>query len=207
MEIPIQQDEAFLKALYQRYKYLQDYPCDFRGTLIDEAVSLGLIQSDDFLGALLGYPVEDVSLTLDYFSYLPAEVNRKLAHYRHLSPVQPWPQPIIGMAMAGDRGKVTGTHSIPVVLKNMGNAQLWYGQDCGFIFEAFLEGSIQKHREFEVLINQLWSLCEGFLKRQGITTLYTLARDPAFEEKWFYGHLERRGYQPIAPRSVVWCQS
>ncbi len=215
VENSIQHDQAFLKALYQRYKYLQDYPCDFRGTLIDEAMSLGIIQSDEFLGALLGYPVEAEPLSRDHFSYLPAAVNLKLNRYRHLSPVQPWPQPIIGVAMAGDslrdgraeRGEVTGIHSVPVVMRKVGNVQLWFGADCGFIFEAFLEHSMQEHKAFESLINQLWSLCEGSLKRQGITTLYTLARDPAFDETWFRGHLERRGYIPLSQESVVWCKA
>lgn len=56
MEIPIQQDEAFLSALYRRYNYLQDFPCEFRGMFLEEASSLGMLQTDGFLGALLGYP-------------------------------------------------------------------------------------------------------------------------------------------------------
>jgi hypothetical protein len=207
MELSIQQDQVFLKALYQRYTYLQDYPCEIKGMFIDAAVSLGIIQSDGFLGALLGYPVEIEPLSGDHFSYLPPEVNLKLCHYRHLTPVQPWPQPIIGVAMAGDQGEVTGVHSVPVVLRKIGNVRLWYGGDCGLIFEAFLESTLQKHREYEALINQLWALCEVFLQEQGVTTTYTLARDPAFDETWLQGHLERRGYQPIAQESVVWVKN
>jgi hypothetical protein len=111
MEKPIQEDERFLKMLYNRYSYLQDFSCEFKGMFIDDAVSLGILHSDEFLGAVLAYPIEEETLTRDHFPYLPPEVNLKLSYYRQPTPVQPRPQPIIGVAMAGDRGAVTGTHS------------------------------------------------------------------------------------------------
>jgi hypothetical protein len=203
MEKPIQQDKAFLKAMYDRYSYLQDFPCEFKG-IIEEALSLGTLHSDEFLGLLIAYPTEEEILTHDHFPYLPPEVNLKISHYRQLTPVQPRPQPIIGVAMAGDRGQVTGTHRIPVVLDRIGNCQVRYGSDVGFIFEAFLERSIQGHDDFELLMNQVWLLCEEYLKRQGVKTIYTLARDPILNESWFRGHLGRRRYSPIEEDSVVW---
>lgn len=106
--------------------------------------------------------------------------------------------------MAGDQGRVTGIHSIPVVLQKVGNVQVWFGGSVGLIFEAFLERSLQEHSDFESLINQLWSLVESYLQGQGVTQIYTLARDPAFDEDWFKGHLTRRDYQPMAEESVVW---
>jgi hypothetical protein len=133
METPIQQDKDFLNALYKRFDYLQDFPCEFKGAFIDDTVSLGTIYSDEFLGAVLAYPIEEETLTRDHFPYLPPEVNLKLSHYRQPTPVQPRPQPIIGVAMAGDRGAVTGTHSISVVLDRIGNCQIWFGDDVGFI--------------------------------------------------------------------------
>jgi hypothetical protein len=206
METLIQDDQSFLRALYQRYDYLQDFPCDFKGMFIEDALSLGMLHSDDFLGAVLGYPVEDFK-TRDhnYFPFLPAEGNLRLSSYRHLTPVIPWPQLIIGVAMGGgDQGKVTGIHRVPVILHKIGNCQVWYGQNVGLIFEAFLEGSVQQDPSFEILMNQFWSICEGFLLGQGVTQVYTVGRDPALDDAWFRGHLERRGYQPLSAESVTW---
>jgi hypothetical protein len=207
MEIPIHENQAFLNLLYRRYDYLQDFPCEFRGTFIEDARSLGVLYSDDFPGAVLGYPVEFTegkSLSRDHFPFLPVEINLKLSKYRLLTPVQPWPQPIIGVAMAGNRGEVTGIHSTPVMLNKVGNCQVWYGQDVGLIFEAFLEGQVQQDSGFEALMNQLWSICEDFLAAQGVSQIYALARDPALDENWFRDHLQRRGYRPVNEGSVTW---
>jgi hypothetical protein len=152
METPIQENQEFLDLLYKRYAYLQDFPCEFKGMFIDDAMSLGTIHSDDFLGAVLGYPVEEFKTRdRNYFPFLPAEVNLKLRSYRQLMPIMPWPQPILGVAMSGDRGEVTGVHSVPVMLHKVGSCQLWYGQDVGFIFEAFLEGRVQSDQSFDSL--------------------------------------------------------
>jgi hypothetical protein len=204
MEIPIQQDQEFLQQLYKRYDYLQDLTCELKGKFIEDAVKLGMIYSDDFLGAVLGYPVEPELLSRNHFPFIPAEVNLKLCKYRHLTPVQPWPQPSIGVTMTGDRGHVTGVHSVPVNLKNIGNCQVWYGQDVGFIFEAFLEEPEQARRDFESLINQVWTICEDYLIDQGVTQIFTVARDPIFDTAWFEGYLQRRGYQPITEGAIAW---
>jgi hypothetical protein len=208
METPIHEDQAFLDQLYKHYDYLQDYPCEFRAMFIEDALSLGIIHSDDFLGAVLGYPVEEFK-TRDhnYFPYLPPEANLKLSSYRHLTPVIPSPQPIIGVAMAGDRGTVTGIHGVPVILHQIGNCQVWYGHDVALIFECFLEGRVQQDPGFEVLMNQLWSICEEFLMGQGVSQIYALGRDPALDDTWFQGHLERRGYQPLTEKSVTWVKA
>jgi hypothetical protein len=205
METKIQDDQAFLDLLYKRYDYLQDFPCEFKGMFIEDALSLGMLHSDDFLGAVLGYPEEEFKMRdRNYFPFLPTKVNLKLCKYRHLTPVVPWPQPIIGVAMAGNRGEVTGIHSTPVMLNKVGNCQFWYGQDEGLIFEAFLEGKVQQDSGFEALMNQLWSICEDFLAAQGVSQIYALGRDPALDDAWFRGHLERRGYQPLSAESVTW---
>lgn len=205
METPIQENQAFLSLLYKRYDYLQDFPCEFKGMFIEDAMSLGTLHSDEFLGAVLGYPVEEFKTRdRNYFPFLPVEANLKLSSHRHLTPVIPWPQPILGVAMAGDRGEVTGVHSIPVMLNKVGNAQVWYGKDVGLIFECFLEGQVQQEPSFEILMNQLWSICEEFLMSQGVSQIYALARDPALDDTWFRGHLQRRGYQPIAEGAIAW---
>jgi hypothetical protein len=205
METPIHEDQAFLDQLYKRFDYLKDYPCEFNGMFINEALSLGILHSDGFLGAVLGYPVDEFKTRdRNYFPFLPAEVNLNLSSYRLLTPVIPWPQPIIGIAMAGDHGEVTGIHAVPVLMQKIGKVQVWYGQEVALIFECFLEGQVQQDPGFEVLMNQLWSICEEFLMGQGVSQIYALGRDPALDDAWFRGHLERRGYQPLSAESVTW---
>lgn len=109
--------------------------------------------------------------------------------------------------MAGDHGEVTGIHSVPVILHKIGNAQVWFGENVGLIFEAFLEDKVQKDPSFEALMNQLWSIIEEFLMSQGISQIYTLGRDPALEDAWLRGHLERRGYKPLSAGSVTWAKA
>jgi hypothetical protein len=76
METPLHEDQAFLDQLYKRYDYLQDYPCEFNGMFIKDALSLGMLHSDSFLGAVLGYPVEEFKTRdRNYFPFLPTEVN------------------------------------------------------------------------------------------------------------------------------------
>lgn len=208
MEKPIQDDQAFLDQLYKRYDYLQDYPCEFNGMFIKRALSLGMLHSDGFLGAVLGYPVEEFKTRdRNYFPFLPTEVNLKLSSYRLLTPVIPWPQPIIGVAMAGNEGRVTGIHSVPVLMQKIGKVQVWYGQDVALIYECFLEGQVQQDSGFGALMNQLWSICEDFLTAQGISQIYALGQDPALDDTWFQGHLQRRGYQPLTEGSVTWVKA
>lgn len=199
----IQDDLHFLERLYERYDYLQDFPCEFRGMCLDEAVSLGVIESDEFLGAVLGYLVEHEPLSRDHFPYLPPEANLKLCDYRHLTLVQPFPQPVFGVVMAGNQGKVTGIHGVPVVLNRVGNCQLWWGQDVGFIFEAYLEHTLKISLGYESLISQLWSVCEDYLASKGVAEIFTVTRDPMFNSDWFQEFLERRGYVPVEDRAVT----
>lgn len=208
MERPIHADQVFLERLYNRFDYLQDFPCEFRAMFIDDALSLGMLHSDDFVGAVLGYPVEEFQTRdRNYFPYIPPETNLKLSSYRHLTPVMPCPQPIIGVAMVGDQGTVTGIHSVPVILNKIGNVQVWYGPEVALIFECFLEGQVQQDPSFEVLMNQLWSICEEFLIGQGVSQIYALGREPALDDNWFHGHLERQGYQPVEEGSVTWVKA
>jgi hypothetical protein len=210
MEQPLHEDQAFLDRLYERYDFLQDFPCEFRGMCVEDAASLGLLHSDEFLGAVLGYSVEHTkrqSLSRDHFPFLPEAINLKLCSYRQLIIVMPWPQPVLGVEMSGDRGEITGVHSVPVALHKVGSAQLWYGQDVGFIFEAFLEGRVQSDKDFDGLMAQLWSVCEKYLIEQGISEIYTVARDPLFENDWYEGHLSHRGYRPISEGAITWLRT
>lgn len=46
----------------------------------------------------MAYQVENEFPTKDHFLFLNQQQNLQIQHYRHIRPVQPWPQPIIGVA-------------------------------------------------------------------------------------------------------------
>lgn len=205
-ESPIRDNPQILQALYKKYGYLMDLPCELKGCLIDDATHFGTLQTDNFLGFVMAY-VEQINdhPVPDYYPFLQKEDNLKLSHYRHLRPVKPHPQPIVGVSFDqhSEVGSVEGTHRVDVMLNEIGNAQLWWGEDVAVIFEAMLYKSIQQEQEFEAIIHQLWTMCEAFLKAQGIQRIYTHNHDPEFDTQWYQGFLERRGYRTYDDRFSV----
>lgn len=93
MERLITSDPRVLEKLYQRFDYLQDLPSELRGCFIDEATSLGVLETEQFLGFLMAYEVQKESPSKDHFPFLNSQQNLQLRYYRHIRPVQPWPQP------------------------------------------------------------------------------------------------------------------
>lgn len=80
-----------LAKLYQRFDYLQDLPFELRGCSIDDATSLGVLETEQFLGFLMAYSVEKEYPTKDHFLFLSQQQNLQICYYRHIRPVQPWP--------------------------------------------------------------------------------------------------------------------
>ncbi len=201
IEQPILDNPEILQHLYRRYDYLKDFPCTLKAICIEEASYLGALETDDFLGFILAYEIEEAKVSRDHFPMLSAEENLKIGHYRLLKPVEPWPQPIVGVAMKGiETGKVTGTHSVDVLLKSIGSAQLWWGEKVGILWEGILGGDIQERQDFEALMNQLWGICEEFLRNQGVQEVYAFNRDPEYAPDWYQGFLERIGYRSVEDR-------
>jgi hypothetical protein len=201
--IPITQDSTVLDRLYRRFDCLQDLPCELRGCCVDEAVNLGFLEADSFLGCLMAYEVEESVPIQDHFVFLSREDNLRIDHYRHIRPVEFWPQPIIGVTFDNEStGRTTGTHRVEVMLKESGNVQLWWGQEIAVIWEAYLGDGLrpvfdhrpQQFQEFEALMNQMWNSIEQYLQDQGVKQIYTDAADPEFDPEWFRCFLIRRGY-------------
>lgn len=200
-ETSIARDPAVLERLYQRFDYLQDLPCDIRGCLIDRAINLGVLETDSFLAFLMAYEIEEQKASRDHFAFLSVEDNLKINRYCHFRPVEPWPQPIIGVSFSGDRqtGRTTGTHKVDVILNNVGEAQLYWGAGVAVIWEAFVHDRVESIIEFEALMHQLWHLLEQYLHAQGVEQVFTDARDPEFEHmgNWYRNFLTGRGYQVL----------
>lgn len=193
-----------LKKLCRRIDYLNDFPASIEGEDLEDARLLGTLETDDFLGFVLGYSPEEGEVSPDHFKMLSKEENRQLNHYRLIKPVLPWPQPILGISVpGGEPGKVTGIHRVPVVLKPCGVAQVWWGGDVAVLWEALLDGDVKERQDYEALMNQLWGCCEVFLKGQGVRQVYTYNRDDEYPLKWYQGFLERRGYVPVKDRKIT----
>ena len=186
-------------AFFRRYDYLQGFPLNIKGKCIDETENLGIMETDDFLGFMMGFPVEEDRAGSDRFLIFTAEENQKIAYYRLIDPVVPWSQPILGV----QANVVTGTHSVDVVMKQIGSCQLWWGDDVGRIFEAILYSQIQQRMDFEAIINQVWRACEHELRSHGVSKVYTLGRDPEYDEVWYRRFLERQGYQAVEGKSFA----
>jgi hypothetical protein len=196
MKIPITSGPDVLERIYRRFDYLRDHPLNLLGSFIDEAESLGVLESEDFLGFIMAYEVEEESPSSNRHHFLTPEENRMLRFYRHLRPVEPWPQPVIGVAWNPQKGegRVTGTYRVDVVLKSLGNAQLWWGGEVAVLWEAFDE-RVRLRDDHELLLHRLWEHCEGHLKEQGVKRIYTLNHDPVFAPEFYRAFLIRRGYQ------------
>lgn len=206
-QIPIAHDSNVLERLYKQFDYLQDLPCEISGSFIEDASNLGILESDRFLGFLMAYEVEEQKPWRDHFAFLSVEDNLKINHYRHIRPVKPWPQPTIGVVFTGDgTGKTTGTHKVNVVMREVGNAQMWWGSTIGVIWEAFLSDRVQAIPEFEALMNQLWQHCEQYLQVQGVEQVFTCAHDPEFDDmgEWYPNFLMGRGYRTHDNSEVLW---
>jgi hypothetical protein len=165
-----------LDRLFKRFSYLQDYPLNIRGKLIEEAQYYGSLATDDFLGFLMGYPEEACLFRHDHFPFLNAKENEQLSHYQLLNPVIPWPTPKVGI----QSNQVTGTHSIDVIMHQVGTCQLYWGGEIGVLWEAILYPDIRARIEFEAIMNQLWGFCEQILFSHGVTKIVTYNRDPEY---------------------------
>lgn len=122
MDIPIQTDPEVLEPIYTHFTYLKGYPLRLKGSFLDKASSLGVLHTGDFLGFLLAYEEERGSYPAD-FAFLTAEENANLTRYRHLRPVEPWPQPTIGVLWDDHTGQgvTLDTERVDVTLKPVGN--------------------------------------------------------------------------------------
>ena len=197
METPIKTDPDVLEPIYARFTYLKDYPLELRGSFIEDAVSLGALYAENFLGFVMAYSVEEELPIHDHYPFLTEAENLSLNAYRHIRPVQAWPQPVIGVIVnARGEGLVTETHHVDVVLKVIGNAQLWYGGEVGVLWEGYVEKRVRSNS----LMYSLWDVLERYLAAQGVKRVFTYAQDPEFTRDWYRDFLTSRGYRRVPER-------
>jgi len=184
-----------LEHLYTHFTYLRGYPLKLQGAFIEDAASLVALRAGDFLGFLMAYDEEHNTYTAD-FSFLTDEENASLTCQRLLRPTQPCPQPTVEVLWGhpSEPGITLDVGHVDVMLRDVGTAQLWYGDEVGVIWEAFYERSLRDGLEHTLLMHQLWEGCERLLNKNGVRFAYTYARDPNYSDVWYGAFLHARSY-------------
>ena len=160
-------------------------------------MSLGALYAEDFLGFVMAYSVEEETPTRDRYPFLSEKENMSLNLYRHIRPMQAWPQPLVGVIVnARGEGLVTETYHVDVVLKIIGNAQLWYGGEVGVLWEGYLAKGVRSNS----LMYSLWDALERYLAEQGVKRVFTYAQDREFARDWYRDFLTSRGYRRVPER-------
>ena len=83
-----------------------------------------------------------------------------------------------------------------VVLKVIGNAQLWYGGEVGVLWEGYVEKGVRSNS----LMYSLWDKLERYLAAQGVKCVFTYVRDPEFDDAWYGDFLASRSYRRVPER-------
>jgi hypothetical protein len=202
MEHPITTDPEVIAKIHAQFPFTKDYALELKGTLLEEAVSLSTLEVGEFLAFLLGYEVVSEKQNSHPFAFLSPDENRELSHYRHLKVVQPWPQPEVTATTFDEsgRGVITSVNKVDVVLKPIGEAQLWWGGETGVLWEATLEVEVPSET---LLLNLLWERLEDYLQMQGVKSVFTYAQDPAYPGDWYKRFLLDRDYQPRSELIMV----
>lgn len=196
MDIPIRTDPEVLEHLYTHFAYRKSYPPRLEGSFLDEASSLGVLPTGDFLGFLLTYEEESGSYPAD-FSFSTKGENVSLNRYRLLRPAIPWPQPLVEVARNDRKGQgvTLGVNHVDVGLREVGTAQLRYGDETRVIWEAFYAPSVGVGPEHERLLHQLWKGCERLLVENGVRFAHTYSCEPSYEDAWHGAFLHPRSYR------------
>jgi hypothetical protein len=187
--------------LQERYSYLRDIPYKIEGPFIDEAELIGVLSEGEHHLFLAGYEKEPVRRGSSHeFPFLSPAENTGLHTYRDLRPLLPWPQPVIGVSWNPEKGSgrvVSGPTRANVIMQPVGQAQVWYGNEVGVLWEAYL------HHGYDPLLPHLWEQVEKFLASQGVSKMYTLAHDPEYEQEFYTAFLTARGYTPLSDKHAM----
>ena len=114
------------------------------------------------------------------FYGLPGDINQVLTTYRQYRVFQPWPQPILLVEWDAQRG--TGTvlrpEDLTVQLQPIGQAQAWWGDTYGIIWECYFFSAHLRPTWMGELI-ACWQAVEIDI---GVSTIFTDAHEPDFPE-------------------------
>jgi len=126
----------------------------------------------------------------DHFFGLPSEINFSLSTYRHYKFFYPWPTPeiIVGWNEMTGTGRVTGMGHFKIHFKPLGDAQVWYGETFGVLWECFFGQAAQATPTWQDELATFWQAVE---KDMGVSKVFTQPHEPTFERGYtdFLGQL------------------
>lgn len=184
--------------LRERYPLLADSQVEIVGSFIEGSTSLGIVETPETLLVLQAHaPSIDEGHGQQHI-FFSREEGRALRNYQLVHPTIPWPKPTIDVAMTGpDTGVSTGEMGprVPVQLVRAGTIQLWWGGETGEIWEAILEGH-GLPQDQTPLLSGVCDALERALEQRGCRRVYSLARDPRYDDQYYRTFLSERGYAP-----------
>ena len=111
---------------------------------------------------------------------MPGEVNQTLRTYRQYRIFQPWPQPTLLAEWDAQRG--TGTvlrqEGLTIQLQPIGQAQAWWGDTYGVIWECYFF-SVRLRPTWLGELIACWQAVESDI---GVSMIFTEAHEPDFPE-------------------------
>lgn len=151
---------------------------------------------DDSPLYIAGMPPSEEAPRHDRFYGLAPEINLSLTTYRHYKFFEPWPLPSIHVSWdeTTGTGQVEGMGDLKIQLNSLGQAQAWYGQRMGVIWECFFSAE-----EIEAVTwFAFWQASVGTTdveRDMGVAKIFTEPHEPTFEEG-YTDFLSRLGYTP-----------
>jgi hypothetical protein len=143
---------------------------------------------------IAGMPSRWEEPSRDHFHGLPPGINLELDTYRLYRFFQP--QPLPSFCVSWDEmtrvGRVEEPKDFKIQLQPLGQAQAWYGQEFGVIWECYLHETRRREAHWEDELLAFWRAVEEDI---GVEKIFTEPLEPTFEEG-YTDFLSRLGYVP-----------
>lgn len=209
MDTPIRIDPELEFELRAHFPLLKGRPIEIRASFPEESTYLGSVKTEHALVVLQAHQPSREKRGVPHI-YLSKDERAQLTTYQLIHPTLAWPEPIIQFrpvaipSRADIAGVVDGQDlTIPVALRRHGSIQVWYGNGIAELWEAILDHRAIPEGEHAELVAGIWQKTEQHLAAQGARQIYTLARDPAYDDAWYRDFLTDRGYAPSKPHQAA----
>jgi hypothetical protein len=149
---------------------------------------------------IAGWPISVERPRRANFHGLPAQVNLALTSYRLYRFFRPWlmPSVVVGFDAATGTGQVEAMGDIKLQLQPLGQAQAWFGETFGVLWECYFHqtGRVPKWQDS---LADIWRAVERDMQ---VAKIFTQPHEPTFAEG-YPDFLSRLGYVPD-PESPRW---
>lgn len=152
------------------------------------------LQQEDTRRYIAGMPPRQEEPRPDHFYGLTKEINLEVSTYRLYKMFEPWPQPSIHVSWneMTNTGRVEGMGDLKIQLYSLGQAQAWYGNQHGVIWECFFHETRRREATWQDDLVEFWLAVERDL---AVKKVFTEPHEPAFEDG-YQNFLSRLGYAP-----------